>query len=122
MWIFTPIGFFSVVKKEHNEPGEITIRARVEGDLESLKGYIPSMSDIYESEYSDYRYRATAKHSDYADALAKLSMEIDYSNFKNKVTESQGRRRARIYGDVWSTVYELQAGLSDWQRFEIDDE
>ena len=35
MWIFTPIGFFSVVKKEHDAEDEITIRARVRANLEA---------------------------------------------------------------------------------------
>ena len=58
MWIFTPIGFFSVVKKEHDAEDEITIRARVRADLEALKAYVASMSEIREDRNADYWYRS----------------------------------------------------------------
>jgi hypothetical protein len=33
---------------------------------------------------------------------------IDYSNFKDEVAEAQGDFRASVYGEVWSSLYELQ--------------
>jgi hypothetical protein len=108
MWIFTPIGFFSVVKKEHDAEDEITIRARVRADLEALKAYVASMSEIREDRNADYWYRATAKHEDFAEAAAQLVRDIDYSNFKNQVASKQGYDRSSRYGEVWSVMYELQ--------------
>ena len=34
--------------------------------------------------------------------------KIDYSNFKDKVAETQGDFRASLYGEVWNSLYELQ--------------
>ena len=108
MWIFTTIGFFSVVKKKHGAEDEITIRARVRGDLEALGPYVPSMSEIQVDTGTDYRYRATAKQEDFATATAQLVREIDYSNFKNQVAAKQGDDRASYYGSVWAVMYDLQ--------------
>ena len=71
MWIFTPIGFFSVVKKEYDAEDEITIRSRVRVDIDALKAYVPSMSDIRVDTSADYWYRATAKQEDFAAAVGQ---------------------------------------------------
>jgi hypothetical protein len=96
IWILTTIGFFSIVQKEWNQSNDtLTIRARVLGDLEGLRAYIPEMSDIIESEDSDYRYRAVAKRETVMAALATLVGGIDYDNFKAAVAAAprQGYRR-----------------------------
>ena len=108
MWIFTTIGFFSVVKKSHDAADEITIRARVRGDLEALGHHVPSMGEIRVDTDADYRYRATAKQEDFATATAQLVREIGYSNFKNEVAAAQGHDRASYYGSVWAVMYDLQ--------------
>ena len=42
MWLFTTIGFFSVVEKpiddEHGTTPMLAVRSRVPGDLEALRG------------------------------------------------------------------------------------
>jgi 8-oxo-dGTP pyrophosphatase MutT (NUDIX family) len=68
------------------------------------------MGAIKEDAGTDYRYRAKAQRGEVAEALAKMAEEIDYSNFKNKVASTQGHHRAKIYGDVWNVLYELQEG------------
>jgi hypothetical protein len=110
IWILTTIGFFSIVQKEWNQSNDtLTIRSRVRGDLEGLRAYIADMSDIIESEDSDYRYRAVAKREAVMAALATLVADIDYDNFKSEVASRQGYRRAAVYGDVWQVLYGLQA-------------
>ena len=108
MWIFTPIGFFSVIKKEYDAEDEVTIRSRVKSDIETLKQHIPSMSPIKEDRNADYWYRATAKQEDFAQTVAQLAREINYDNFKNEVAAKQGHERAHRYGEIWSVMYELQ--------------
>ena len=41
-------------------------------------------------------------------ADASMIENIDYSNFKDKVAETQGDLRASLYGEVWNSLYELQ--------------
>jgi hypothetical protein len=112
MWILHPnVGFLSVVEKPWDN-GTLTIRARVGDDLVRLKAYLPEMSEIIESDDSDYRYRASAPRSGFEAAMARLAAGIDYDNFKNAVARRQGYQRAAIYGDVWADLLRLES-LSD---------
>jgi hypothetical protein len=101
MWLMTNFGFFSIVKKEGQH--YLTVRARDRQDLLNLKKrYLQqAIGAIEESEYTDYRYR---------EALKDIALDIDYPNFKKSVAASQGKARARLYGEVWQQLMELQMG------------
>ena len=109
MWIFTPFGFFSIVQKTHDASDQLTIRGRVRADLENLVSHLPSASVIREDRDADYRFRITADKDDLAYVMARLVVDLDYDNFKNQVAKEQGHDRAVCYGQVWSTLYELQS-------------
>ena len=95
MWLTTRIGFFSVVQKP--DEMDLTVRARVKADLENLRQrYLPTLGKITESSETDYRYRAKATHADFAEAVKKIAMDIDYPNFKQLVAAEQGSKRKRI--------------------------
>jgi len=103
MWLYTIYGFYSVVQKSGDT--ELTIRARVRADLERLKiHYFPLLSEITESDDSDYRFRAKATHIAFANALYRIVQDIEYDNFKNAVATRQGTERAEIYNSVWSST------------------
>ncbi len=110
MWLMTPIGFFSIVEKPNDRhDGTLTVRARVEGDLAALKAhYLPELGEIKTDQGTDYLYRATAPREEVARALSQLTLDLDYSNFKDEVYRVQGYERARVYGEVWSSLYRLQ--------------
>ncbi len=106
MWLFTTIGFFSAVQK----PGTdfLTVRARVRSDLESLRAkFMPQLSETTSGQGTDYPYRATISHVDFAEGLAKMGRAIDYENFKSEVTRKMGRKRAHAYLKVWAAMAEL---------------
>lgn len=109
MWIFTTVGFFSVVQKpEDKVPGTVTIRSRVRTDLEELRDrYLPSLGAIEATPHADYQFRAKASREAFALALANAAAEVDYTNFKNAVSKSHGAKRAHVYGAVWSAVSQL---------------
>jgi hypothetical protein len=101
MWLITPFGFYSVVAKSGDkQDGLLTIRSRVKSDLEALREYVPSLGPIAESNETDYRYRAKAKAKDVAIAFGSMIEKIDYSNFKDKVAETQSDFRASVYGEL----------------------
>lgn len=103
MWLFTSIGFFSVVQK----PGTdyLTVRSRVASDLEQLRErYMPELSATIEGVGSDYPFRATISHKDFAQGLAQVALDINYGNFKDEVARQMGDDRADIYGKVWATL------------------
>lgn len=110
MWIFTDVGFFSVVRKpEDEDKGTVTIRARVRSDLERLKEfYLPTLGDVLENGGTDYPFRARANQSDFADALRLIGENIDYGNFKSEVSARQGHHRAHVYSDVWRDLIKLE--------------
>lgn len=117
MWLFTNIGFFSVVEKPYDiEQGLITIRSRVRLDLEVLKTlYLPSMAEIIESDDADYRFRCRLNKRDFAEALPELIMNINYENFKDEIFEVQGPERASLYSNIWGQAYELQTNRHEQQ-------
>ena len=108
--VMTTIGFFSIVQKpEDRHKNTLTIRARVKSDLEALRqGYLPDMGEILDHLGTDYRYRAVAPQTSVANALSRLTLEVDYDNFKDEVQRMQGDERARAYSEVWCALYRLQ--------------
>jgi hypothetical protein len=107
MWLFTDIGFFSAVQKPNTN--FLTVRARVGSDLDSLrKNYMPRLSPTTEKAGSDYPYRATISHTDFAAGLAKIGQDIHYNNFKNEVAKKMGNQRSHVYHKVWQDLLELE--------------
>lgn len=112
MWLLTPIGFFSIVRKPWDGDGDtLTVRARVREDLDALRErFLPELGEIADDPKADYRYRAQAPREAVADAARRLAASIDYDNFKDEVAARQGAKRAHLYHDVWSVLYRLQSG------------
>lgn len=108
MWLFTKVGFFSVVSK----PGDgdrLTVRARVRGDLVGLKRwYLPQLGPITALKVADYPFRAQVDRKDFADAAHRIASDIDYPNFKDEVKARQGDRRAAVYHRIWADLLELE--------------
>lgn len=107
MWIFTTIGFFSVVQKPGDD--QLTVRARFDGDLDRLRDrFLPELGPAKRTPDADYLYRARVEQAAFAQAMAKIAADIDYSNFKSAVGARQGHDRAHVYADVWSVLYGAQ--------------
>ena len=110
MWIFTTIGFFSIVQKPRTSL--LTVRARVASDLDNLrKQFMPTLSVTTTKGGTDYPYRATISHADFAAGLAKLGSEIDYGNFKDEVANRMGEERSNLYLKVWHEMRKLEDSL-----------
>lgn len=110
MWLLTPLGFFSIVRKPDDLKADtLTVRARVRTDLERLKAEVlPELGEIRESSHTDYRFRAQAPREAVSVAMVRLVQRLDYGNFKNEVARQQGHARADLYHDVWEVLYRLQ--------------
>ncbi len=111
MWLFTTVGFFSVVQK----PGEdvLTVRARVAADLDRLReAYLPALSPTVAGGGSDYPYRATVGHADFGRGLARLAADLHYPNFKDAVAAAQDRDREAVYNRVWHELRALNPPLA----------
>ena len=110
MWLITPIGFFSVVRKPSDAKMDtLTIRARVRSDLESLQQLLlPNLGEIREGVGTDYPCRATAPRADVAAAFAAMLGSLGYENFKDEVAKRQGKARAQQYHKVWDVLKSLE--------------
>lgn len=110
MWLITPVGFFSVVRKPADvDRKTLTVRARVRADLDKLRAqYLPELGPTQQSSINDYRFRATAPQVAVAAAMARLVENLDYANFKDEVKRRQGAARAHTYHVVWDALYRLQ--------------
>lgn len=108
MWVFLPIGFYSVVQKKGDS--YLTIRARFAGDLDRLKSaYLPGMGPVRLNEGTDYRYRASCTHAEWAEAMGKASMDINYDNFKNR---AMPHLKGALH-NVWGVIFQAaQVGRS----------
>jgi hypothetical protein len=107
MWLFTTIGFFSVVQKTGES--ELTVRARVRADLDRLREkYLPELTPTESGTGTDYPHRGRVSHEAFARALGQLARDIQYGNFKNKIYAEQGGDRAHVYGDVWHALLGLE--------------
>ena len=110
MWIATKVGFFSIVRKEEKD---FHVRARLRPDLVELLDLAGIESEIFESEYADYRFRIVVDSNTVRKIGAVLFKEIDYDNFKNTIHDSSTQReKYEAYGTIWSTMWELQEGYA----------
>jgi hypothetical protein len=105
MWLFSQQGMFSIVD-DISDPGCLLVRARVKGDIEK---YWPDAA-VERREDTDYLYRATIKKGDVVNALIKMVLSIDYTNFKDSIEDE---RRSLFYARVWANMSAMQESLDE---------
>lgn len=102
MWIFTKYGFYSAVCARHGDgghhqpvdPNRVMVRARVRNYLEALKDRFPDLlggCEIKEFLGTDYAFRYFVDKPVWSQAVAELTEDLDYDNFKSEVARFQGR-------------------------------
>ena len=107
MWLFTTIGFFSVVRKDGEQ--HLTVRARSSADLDRLRtNFMPELSATISKAGTDYPFRATISQQAFAKGMASIGESIDYHNFKDEVAAKMGKKRAGTYSKVWSVLREIE--------------
>ena len=108
MWMFTEIGFYSIVENGFNRD-EVLVRSRVHEDLRQLllctKHLRPldAKRPIVETPEADYPFRVVLRKSEWERCAAFIAGSINYGNFKNAVA-ADDKPRATLYGDVWSVL------------------
>lgn len=124
MWIFTKRGFYSVSTSIRK--GKLAVRARMKADLVAFKKhYCKDMGRIEETPQCDYPYRADITPGDMVEAMAKATMEVDYTKFKPEAAlhSSGGHSRHTLYLEVWSAMYDAERKLANMERrgYDTDD-
>lgn len=110
MWIMTTRGFYSAVqKKEDVASGMVTVRARSKADIEALADLLPNGVVPYQERFaSDYPWRFRVTAAQWAGIVASLALDIDYSNFKDRV-KSMNPGRAGLYSRLWSILLGIES-------------
>jgi hypothetical protein len=93
MWLFTTIGFFSVVA-DPDHPNTVTVRAHTREDLEALRRHHLPDLEISEAGEPEYRFCAWVARDEWTHAAEGLAAAIDYPSFEHAVSERQGGERA----------------------------
>ncbi|MGE0432836.1 MAG: hypothetical protein AB7K09_07680 [Planctomycetota bacterium] len=106
MWLFTTIGFFSVVRKFDDVDNDtLTVRARSRADLDALRAtYLPALGPTDENPDRDYRFHARVARSEFVAAVARIAADIDYDNFQATVEDRHDSHRAHVYASVWDAT------------------
>ena len=120
MWLFTKYGFYSVVCARRGDGGygqpidenRLMVRARVRDHLDALRKRFPDLLEnaaIRAYPGSDYAFRIFVAKSDWVAAMAALTEEIAYDNFKAEVARGgAGDDYEAALHDVWSVMHRLQ--------------
>lgn len=117
MWVFLPFGFYSVVCDKTatgaTEYDTVLVRGRVKRHMTVLVEEIGRLGQwkpsIVEHSGTDYRYRIVMLKTAWADVVQKLTMKIDYTNFKNEASDEVDKcGYVDALHQVWATMYELQ--------------
>ena len=117
MWIFSTIGFFSIVT-DSTRKGRILIRARTKTDIDNLfrshRETCASMEPPTSDEARDYRYRLSISKRDWMKLAAKLAEQVEYNNFKMAVHERPDQAdKTAAYSEIWWTMRRVQMGESN---------
>lgn len=120
MWLLTPDGFYSVVKPRdhdqlfcrHGHAGDLVVRSRAAKDLTMLRRkWLPELGKTITTPVNrDYGYRAFVQADYLARAMARITLSIDYDNYKDEVHVRQGAERAGIYSRIWHVLTDIQYG------------
>ena len=118
MWLYTKLGFFSIVHKPPCKKDELLVRTRCRQDLEALSKKLSQTTDfkggIIESKDSDYVCRMVVPRSVLAPFIADLMKTLDYANFKGTIPYND-RLRQDAYFKCWDAMYEWQEKLNEPQ-------
>lgn len=105
MWVVLNDSFLSIVA-DKNDPAKLLVRARVAGDIERV---FPD-AKVTRTLERDYAFRASVERSHVALRLSSRIGAINYTNFKDSVSEDW---RHNAYLRIWRTMYQVQEWFLD---------
>ena len=103
MWLFTTIGFISIVE---DDADHLVVRAR---DSFSLSPLAQSYNvEIRSTPTADYPYRIFLSKDQFKNYLHNQTGLINYKNFKSEVAITRGKKFANALLSVWSAMHEVE--------------
>ncbi len=114
MWTATQHGYFSAVAHRDDPKGStVLVRARDADDLRRVRDAGYETGRIVALVSADYPYRVYMEKSEWARYLADQAMEIDYTNFKDRIARTDATR-SKVYLKAWSALQHIED--DDWDR------
>jgi len=118
MWLFTDYGYFSITQKPHR-PDVLCVRTRLPGDGEAFRERLAAVTGktveevaaaypIEDGTGTDYRFRMWVPHADVAAVLHDYTLNLNFGNFKGRVSQTQGHERGSLYMQVWNIMNRAQ--------------
>lgn len=109
MWVFTKLGFFSVVQ-DRDDDARVLVRGRSEHEMLDVYREAQLLDQLAFIEYdhagdADYPYRVFMWKSTWAQIMDKLVFQIDYDNFKAEMQDI-GEDKHKVLTNVWAIVRE----------------
>jgi len=106
MWLFTQVGYLSIVQKRGDR--KLCVRARRRSDLDRFREtYCKSMTPTIATPSADYGFRAYIGRKALINAMRRVVKDIIYDNFKSQVAKVQGYDSTGPYHDVWSATRKM---------------
>ena len=123
MWVMTTTGMFSVVSYDQSRPAgasqapdgvgladRLVVRARAEQDILGMLDAVElPRSRAHSTPNADYPWRAILSRHEWIRFLALEVHRLDYTNFKGRVLQAQGRERHDTYMRVWSALRSIRS-------------
>lgn len=110
MWLFTETGFVSAVRKT-DRPGVYTVRSRDRKSLEPLAAM--AQVEIFVSPLGDYPYRVFVEPAVFTEWVADQASQIEYPNFKSRVSLIRGLDYTEALHDVWVAMLKTEDASRD---------
>lgn len=107
MWVFTKLGFISVVKHAQKK-GWLLVRARRRDHLQAILKSAGISLMIKETPDADYRFRVELKPGELENVLIAAIDGIDYTNFKAEVDSGSDHKYGQVLHRIWSAALPLQ--------------
>ena len=101
MWVMTQYGFYSTVA-HRKEPDKVLVRTRWKDDLKILEERYGT--ETFNDPHADYPWRMLLTKDQWGEFLDWAAHDLDYANFKNRVSAKQGAARHDLYSSIWSKI------------------
>lgn len=113
MWIMTSYGILMPALRPADTIAEgddrtLQVRSRRAKDLDILRvEFMPELGETIHTPEFDYNYRAYCTPQQFADAVARQIMEIDYLKFKPTTDRYKDHELHGALNSIWGTVCRL---------------
>ena len=77
MWLTTTIGDYSIAQISDEPEDPLMVRARTRDDLDTLREYLPELTEIEEDSFADYVYWAWCPKEALTSGLEQMILQVE---------------------------------------------